>query len=220
MKPYYQDDHVTIYHGDCLEMLPELPNHDVLLTDPPYGMNYVSNYRIGGNPFGEIAGDKDFDYEVINRFLENCRVGGYVFGRWENLPQMPNPKSVIVWVKNNHSMGDLKHEYGRRWEMCAFYALKNHSWANGRPKDVVQCSRVNPLGLVHPTEKPIDLLAKILADCLCDSVLDPFAGSGTTGRAAKNLGKKATLIELEERYCEIAAKRMAQECFQFEEVPA
>ena len=109
-------------------------------------------------------------------------------------------------------MGDLEHEYGRQWEAIAFYPGDNHAF-NRRPVDVIRVPCVPPCDLVHPNEKPVALITNLILSHVAQTILDPFAGSGTTGRAAKDLGRKATLIEREGKYCEIAAKRMAQEVF-------
>lgn len=114
----------------------------------------------------------------------------------------------MVWVKNNWSMGDLEHEHGRQWEAICFYPKEQHQFVSRIP-DVVTSARTG--NNLHPTQKPAQLLGKLIAANVGETILDPFAGSGTTGRAAKDLGRKAVLIELEEKYCEIAAKRMAQE---------
>lgn len=207
MKPYYQDDAVTIYHGDCREIVPQLGRFDVLLTDPPYGMDYQSARRTDWQRKQKIKGDKQLP---IWAWEWRGKVASFFFCRWDNLTEIPKPKSFIVWDKCRHSMGDLEHEYGRQWEAIAFYAGENHSFIR-RPVDIIRCPCVPPIDLIHPNEKPNQLLALLIQSHPCQTILDPFAGSGTTGRAAKDLGRKATLIELEERYCEIAAKRMSQE---------
>ena len=206
MKPYYQDSAVTIYHGDCREILPTLPKVDLVLTDPPYGMNFVSNFRnVKHKP---IAGDGQLDVVLIDECIKKAMRAAYVFCRWDNLKDMPRPKSVLAWVKNNWSMGDLKHEHGRQWEACCFYANEGHEFITRIP-DVIHADRTG--NHQHPTEKPVSLMGRLIAANVGQTVLDPFMGSGTTLRAAKDLGRKAIGIEIEEKYCEIAAKRMAQE---------
>lgn len=206
MKPYYQDDACTIYHGDCREILPQLPKADLVLTDPPYGMEFQSNYRILKHR--KIEGDGELPIDVIWMAISKAICAAYVFCRWDNLQQMPPPRSVLAWVKNNWSMGDLLHEHGRQWEAICFYPKSGHKFLRRIP-DVIQCDRTG--NSLHPTEKPESLMTAILAANEGQAVLDPFMGSGTTLRAAKDLGRKAIGIELEERYCEIAAKRLAQE---------
>jgi len=205
-KPYYKDDFVTIYHGDCREIVPHLGKFDLLLTDPPYGMGFQSNRR--SIKHDRIYGDEALPVEFLTQAISLAHRAAYIFCRWENIQELPKPKSVLAWVKNNWSMGDLKHEHGRQWEACCFYANSGHEFLRRIP-DVVFADRTG--NELHPTQKPESLLSQIIAANVGDTILDPFAGSGTTGRAAKDLGRKCTLIEREERYCEIAAKRMRQE---------
>lgn len=206
MKPYYDEGGIVIYHGDSREILPEIPPADILATDPPYGMNFQSNYRTVKHM--EIAGDGALDVDLILKCIAMARRAAYVFCRWDNLKEMPPPKSVIAWVKNNWSMGDLQHEHGRQWEACCFYPRGGHEFIKRIPDVIVAPRTGNEL---HPTEKPVTLLAQIIAANVGEIILDPFMGSGTTLRAAKDLGRKAIGIELEEKYCEIAARRMGQE---------
>jgi len=207
MKPYFQDDAVQIYLGDCREILPSLPKVDLVLTDPPYGIDYQSAWRIGWQRKAKIAGDDEFPLWLFTDLKPSKAM--FVWCRWDILPILPLPKSFIVWDKGNHSMGNLEHEYGRQWEAIAFYPQAEHEFIF-RPTDIISCMRVPPDKLVHPNEKPVEVASRILSANKGDLILDPFMGSGTTLRAAKNLGRKAIGIEIEEKYCEIAAKRMAQ----------
>lgn len=212
--PYYDDGKITIYHGDSSVILPQLEAVDLVITDPPYGMNFRSNHR--AVRYDKIAGDDALPVELIEAAIAKARRAAYVFCRWDNLAQMPKPKSVIAWVKNNWSMGDLSHEHGRQWEACAFYPGPEHQFVRRIP-DVITCDRTgNPL---HPTEKPVDLLARLIDCNVGDVILDPFMGSGPTLRAAKDLGRKAIGVEVCEAYCEIAAWRLSQEVLTFEEPP-
>ena len=210
MEPYYQDEKVTIYNADCRDVLDKIENQDLMIVDPPYGMNYQSNYRI--QKHRKIENDEVLPVELIEAFHKKINNASYVFCRWDNLSQMPEPKSVLVWVKNNWSMGDLKHEHGRQWEAICFYPNSKHEFKCRIP-DVIYADR--SLNNLHPTEKPLNLIYKIINCNECESIIDPFMGSGTTLRAAKDLGKKAIGIEIDERYCEIAAKRMQQEVLNF-----
>ena len=209
MKPYYEHGGVTIYHGDCAEILPFI-RADIVLTDPPYGMDYQSNWR--REKHKKIKGDEALPKELVLRAIERADAAAYVFCRWDNLADMPPPKSVIAWVKNNWTSGDLEHEHGRQWEACCFYAMPKHQFIK-RPSDVIIEPRTD--NNRHPTEKPEQLMRKLIAANVGDVVLDPFMGSGTTLRAAKDLGRKAIGVEIEERYCEVAAKRLSQEVFTF-----
>jgi len=213
MKPYYQDDTVTIYHGDCREVLPTLEPVDLVLTDPPYGIDYQSSRRIEWQRKAKLHGDDDFPLWLFDVLTPDIAM--FVWCRWDVLLELPKPKSFIVWDKGNHSMGDLNHEFGRQWEGCAFYPGANHRFLF-RPVDVIRCKRVAPEQLVHPTEKPVGAIIPLIRSHPSKSILDPFMGSGTTLRAAKDLGRKAIGIEIEEKYCEIAAKRMSQSVMELE----
>lgn len=205
MQPYYQEAGITIYQGDCESLLPKLMG-DLVITDPPYGIAFRSNYRIIRHD--AITNDETLPHVLINLAIERAFRAAYIFCRWDMLDQMPRPKSLLVWVKNNWSMGDLKHEHGRQWEACAFYPTENHEFISRIP-DVLFADRTG--NDEHPTEKPVPLLKRIIAANEGDIILDPFMGSGTTLRAAKDLGRRAIGIDIDERYCERAAKRLAQE---------
>tara|TARA_Y100000310_G_scaffold161742_1_gene161672 strand:- start:395 stop:910 length:516 start_codon:yes stop_codon:yes gene_type:complete len=153
-----------------------------------------------------VGDDEDFPLWLFD--LVSPSVAMFVWCRWDVFRALPQPKSFIVWDKGALSMGDLEHEYGRRWEGCAFYPGPNHRFVK-RPADVIVAAKVPPRELVHPTEKPVGAILPLLT-AHEGHILDPFMGSGTTLRAAKDLGRKAIGIEIEERYCEVSARRMAQ----------
>lgn len=211
MKPYYEHGEITIYHGDCREILPSLPIFDLVVTDPPYGMNYQSSWRIGWQRKEKIQGDNAFPLWIFDL---KPSIALFVFCRWDNLYEIPKPKSFIVWDKINHSMGDLAHEYGRQWEGIAFYPGKDHKFF-ARPTDVIRRQRVDPGKLEHPNEKPVSVFSSLIDHHPSTIILDPFMGCGASLIAAKDLGRKAIGIEIEEKYCEIAAKRLSQEVFDF-----
>jgi site-specific DNA-methyltransferase (adenine-specific) len=200
MKPYYQDDFVTLYHGDCREIVPTLGKFDLLLTDPPYP-----------NGAGHFVDDINF----VKWFLKGYRIPeSLVF--WDEMNRPPSPLplcAVHIWHRTNTNRPDN-------------YEAIYHFCENGkkRASRVLDYSVIYPglTGCVeatgHPTQKNVALIRALIGLSLPGSwnILDPFAGSGTTGRAAKDLGRKCTLIEKEEKYCEIAAKRMGQEILTFE----
>ena len=177
----------------------------MVITDPPYGMCFQSNHR--SKKHRKIANDDRLPLGLIRMAIDKADSAVYVFCRWDNLYEMPKPKSVLVWVKNNWSMGDLEHEHGRQWEACCFYAKERHQFEKRIP-DVIHADRTG--NLLHPTEKPIGLIGKLIAANVAETILDPFAGSGTTLVAAKLSGKRAIGIELDEKYCETTAKRLSQ----------
>jgi len=217
MKPYYQDSAVTIYHGDCREIVPTLGKFDLLLTDPPYGIKLnVANARFSGgsektkskrgksisfkNRTPIIGDDKDFDPS----FLVALNCPKIIWG-WNNFPNLLPRGACLVWIKiNDAAFGSFLSDAELAWmsKGHGVYCFKDLSNA-GITKQ-----------RFHPTQKPIPLMNWCISFFpKSKTILDPFAGSGTTGRAAKDLGRKATLIEMEEKYCEIAAKRMEQEVF-------
>ena len=197
----------TLYLADCMDVLPTMTNIDSVITDPPYGMKFQSNHRIIKHK--KIANDDTADLanEVILWAIENAKHSVYAFGRWDNLYDYPKPKSLITWVKNNWSMGDLQHEHARQTEIAFFYAGNEHFFPRQRPTDVIQWQRTQ--NEYHPTEKPVGLMCKFI-EWTHGIVLDPFMGSGTTGVAAIQMGRKFIGIEREESYFNIACERIEQ----------
>jgi site-specific DNA-methyltransferase (adenine-specific) len=197
-----------VIQGDSAELLKEFPDKsvDLIVCDPPYGMDFQSNYR--QIQHDKIANDKEFPVWIFDEFFRIAKRGVYVFCRWDNLGSVPAPKSVIAWVKNNWSMGDLLHEHGRQWEACLFYPQEGHEFITRIP-DVIHATRTG--NNLHPTEKPIELMKTIIDANVGEIVLDPFAGSGSTLVACKQLGRKYIGIELSQKYCDIANERLAQD---------
>jgi site-specific DNA-methyltransferase (adenine-specific) len=213
MNPYYQDDAVTIYHGDCREILPllELGSIDLVLTDPPYGVGLNTGYAKASR--GNLTAAHD--YPLV--FGDDKPFDPVPWLQWENVvlwganyysDKLPQSNVWLIWDKrdgiamNDQADCELAWTRGTKGTVPRTY---HHLW-NGMLKDSERDQR-----RVHPTQKPVALMAW----CLnfypnAVTILDPFMGSGTTLRAAKDLGRKAIGIEIEERYCEIAAKRMSQ----------
>lgn len=194
----------TLYCGDCREILPTLPKVDAMVTDPPYGMNFVSNHRLTKHRKISNDGNEEAFAWVSMLHVLNSK---YIFGRWDNLISIKNrPTSVITWIKNNWSMGDLAHEYARQTEIIMFWPGEYHKWPSGRPQDIISAPRTG--NNEHPTEKPVYLLERLVGHTL-GVVFDPFMGSGTTGVACANLGRKFIGIEIEPKYFDIACERIA-----------
>ena len=196
--------------GDCLELMREIPDGsvDLVLTDPPYGMNYHSGYYVGENPHSAIHGDDRYATGGVAECIRLARKAVYAFCRWDNIQDLPEkPKSFIVWKKNNWTAGDLEHAHGRMWEGIAFWPQLDHKF-NIRLPDVLECPRISAPELKHPTEKPVDLPLRILTANVGNLILDPFCGSGTTCVAAKMLGRNYIGIDISEEYCEIARMRI------------
>ena len=212
LKPYYETKLGKLYHGDCLEIMPQLEPVDLVLTDPPYGMKYHSGWYKLGNPHKKITGDDRYPTELIPRFKKMAKKSVYCFCRWDNLYGVDRPKSFIVWVKNNWSAGDLKNACGRMWEGILFYPLAGHKF-NKRIPDVIDFKRIPPTRIYHPTQKPTMILEWIIESSSIkgDTIFDPFIGSGSTAVSCENLNRQWIGIEISEKYCEIAAKRIEQE---------
>ena len=211
MTLYYQDDHVTLYHGDCLTEHREWLDADVLVTDPPYGMAYYSGRRKAGDA---IAGDRTLD--VRDSALSAWRDGNpdrpaLSFGTWKQ-PRPEGVRQLIVWDKRGGAgfSGDLNMPWADITEEV--YVL-GRGWTGGRVPAIYSVPTLpaqSPERYGHPTPKPVSLMQKLLDKCPPGTVADPFAGSGATLVAARNLGRRAVGVELEERYCEVIAKRLDQ----------
>ncbi|BAU93418.1 DNA modification methylase [Methylorubrum populi] len=195
-------DDVQIICGDSREIVPTLPVPGALATDPPYGMAFRSNFRAVKHD--AIANDKD-DAALIWCCSVPVLHSRYIFCRWDNLVSVPKPKSLVTWVKNNWSMGDLEHEHGRQTEVALFYPGPEHRFPKGRPNDVIIAPRTG--NEHHPTEKPVQLMLAVL-EWTEGLVLDPFCGSGTTGVAAARLGRPFVGIELDPKHFDTACRRL------------
>ena len=191
----------TLYLGDAAEIVSSV-TFDALVTDPPFGMAFQSNHR--GVQHERIAND---DNPELLRWACELPVSHsrYVFCRWDNLVDIPKPKSLVTWVKNNWSMGDLEHEHARQTEVAAFYPGPDHFFPNGRPQDVIKAPRTG--NEHHPTEKPVQLM-QAFVEWTSGVVLDPFMGSGSTLVACARAGRSAVGIELHEPYFDIACQRL------------
>lgn len=190
--------------GDSLEVLPLLGGGmDTIVTDPPFGMAFQSNYR--EQQHDEIVNDGDTRTLLWACGLEAAH-SKYIFCRWDNLAEVPKPKSLVTWVKNNWSMGDLNHEHARQTEVMLFYPGADHDFPTGRPTDVIEAPRTG--NNFHPTEKPVQLMSAILR-WTRGVVCDPFMGSGSTGVACVQEGRPFIGIEFAEKHFETACRRIS-----------
>ncbi len=216
MNPYYQDDFITLHHGDCLENPAPWISADVLVTDPPYGMGYESR-RVPSRIGSPIAGDETTDardkalgmWSNANRNKTAIIKPAIIFGRW-NQPRPSHVAQRLIWSKApDPGMGDLSSPWGNSDEEIYVIGKGFHG---KRGANILSCPKppVNNRP-DHPTPKPVSLMEHLIERCPEGVIADPFAGSGSTLRAAKNLGRKVIGFELEEKYCEIIAQRLAQE---------
>lgn len=201
MNPYYQDSAVTIYHGDCRQIVPFLGHFDLLLTDPPYGINADrsrnseqygwKDYKIG------IGWDKEKPNEWVIQMCLSSSNKAVIWGG--NYFSLPPSSGWLIWDKGQRkfSLADCEMAWTSEKRACRIFEYS-------RIKATLDDRE-------HPTQKPVELMKWCIIQIGGETILDPFAGSGTTGRAAKDLGKKSVLVEREEAYCEIAAKKMSQE---------
>ncbi|MHB8109789.1 MAG: DNA-methyltransferase [Syntrophorhabdaceae bacterium] len=194
IKPYYDCDGITIYHGDCREILPHLPKVDLVLTDPPYGNGYASdaigherNHKKQSWDNNQVCLD-----EIMQMSCNKIIWGG-------NNYELPSSRRWLVWIKRDAppSMANCELAWTSYNANAKFFDY---------PIAAVNAERVG-----HVTQKPLSLMKwciNLSGDI--QTILDPFMGSGTTLVAAKQLHRKAIGIEKEEKYCEIAVKRLAQ----------
>lgn len=204
MRVEHLSEDVTLYLGDAVEIVPSL-QYDCIVSDPPYGMEFRSNFRIQKHE--AIANDASAELLAWACSLPASH-SRYLFCRWDNLQDVPLPKSCVTWVKNNWSMGDLEHEHGRQTEIALFYPGERHCWPKGRPNDVIIAPRTG--NEHHPTEKPVQLMRAII-EWTSGVVLDPFMGSGSTGVAAVSIGRPFVGVELDAKHFDTACKRISAE---------
>lgn len=226
-SPYYADEYATLHLGDARDVLPTYPTEslDLIVTDPPYGVAWQSNRRAAA--FDELHNDGAGDRDVITAVLRECvRLVGqnrhlYVFGPTDVLDGLKVAKPAeLVWDKATLGSGDVTAAWGPAHEPLSFTVSK-HRHAGEAGKDTVP-ARIRkgsvlrfprPTGrkVRHPSEKPTALLRELVESSSRqgECVLDPFAGVGSTGVAAVLSGRRALLVELDERYAEVAATRLA-----------
>jgi DNA modification methylase len=229
MKPYFEQGGVVIYHGRADDVLPTLApsSVDLIVTDPPYGVDWQSSHRTRTDQFSKIEGD-DGSLDVpaaMASALRALRRGRhvYIFGKFD-LSDLPLTESVeLIWDKENVGLGDLSLPWGPSHETITFatYEISKANRGKGygrlaarlRQGSVIRCPRLRSGQVAsHPTEKPVLLLRQLIesSSLIGETVLDPFMGSGSTLEAALIEGRSAIGIEISERYCEIAARRLDQ----------
>jgi hypothetical protein len=205
MNPYYADDYVTLYHGDCRELLPYI-EADALITDPPYGMGWDGRVTRGKNGTGKAGPTRHYGLRIAQDdepFDPSPFLGyrGVVMWGFHHFASRLPKGSVLVWLK--------RHDTG----FGSFLSDADLAWMKGG--EGVYCRRDLTLQgeeRAHPTQKPVGIMKWCIESTGIDgTILDPFAGSGSTLVAAKSLNRRAIGIEIEERYCEIAANRLRQE---------
>ena len=193
MKPYYQDKWVTIYHGNCREILPQLDvKVDLVLTDPPYPDQHPE--------YG------DGDLSLLSKY--DCRQ--LIF--WSAKMDFPldNITAIHIWNKQRGCASEYERIFERKGQ--SGYRLFTYGSI-----DSYRAKSFRDIYTGHPSQKPQQLISRLIVDCsnVGDTILDPFLGSGTTCFCAKKLNRYSIGIEIEEKYCEIAARRCSQEVMDF-----
>ena len=212
-EPYYEDDLVTLYHGDCREVTAWL-EADVLVTDPPYGTQFSAENPKGGYGRRQNTGVGPEGFVIANDGTTETR--DEALGMWSGRgpalvfgsPRMPDPPGEwadrLVWDKKRPGMngGPWRYRHESIYVTAGFLRTDNAA---------VSIIEAFPEQADHIHGKPIALMVRLVAAAPPGTIADPFAGSGSTLVAAKQLGRRAIGVELDERYCEIAAKRLAQD---------
>ena len=233
MTPYYEDDAVTIYHARCEDVLPTLTDVELVVTSPPYNLRgdgnkpsgtYFTNLGDGYADHDDAMPHADYvawQHSVLRLLWATLTDDGAIF--YNHKPRVGGPsvrlplelvpaeipiRQVIVWDRGS----------GFNRTGCYFVPCQEWVLMIAKPafrittRDRFDVWRIPPeTDTEHPAPFPLKFARYAVSSTAAELVLDPFMGSGTTLRAAKDCGRRAIGIELSERYCEIAAKRMAQE---------
>jgi site-specific DNA-methyltransferase (adenine-specific) len=222
MSIYYRDEFVTLYHGDCLTEHREWLTADVLVTDPPYGISWTQRTGDPKDRGTKVAHNKGVianDRETAARDSALAAWGRrpYIaFGSWK----AERPKGIktrLIWHKTGSNPGPLNAAFMSNDEEIY---ISGDGFRKSSPplRSVItthesRAAEVRKIG--HPTPKPVGLMELLVDRCPPGVIADPFAGSGATLVAAKNLGREVIGVELEEKYCEVIAKRCAQDVLDF-----
>lgn len=213
---------IQLLNIDCLEYLKSVPNEffDCCITDPPYGINFQSARRTEKKDWKpKILNDESPFTEWINPLFNKMKEGARLicFYRWdvqdhfleEIMSAGFTVKSQIVWDKVSHGMGDLSGEFAPQHELMIYATKGRYQFIGNRPKTVYRCLRIMPENLIHPNEKPVNLLSAIIRDITekGEKIFDPFGGSFATALACKNENRDCVSTELLTTYYELGVKR-------------
>jgi site-specific DNA-methyltransferase (adenine-specific) len=217
--PYWSDGNVTLYHGDCRELLPSLPYADILVTDPPYASAAATattgwaKQKWGGN-WGDMslvtlmteatlgAAKLRAEHEIY-WFADHLSYAVLVPVFFRRYPLLQS----IIWDRDMLGMGAY---YRKQTEFIIYCRTRNApDFASKNARDLL---RIKPdySEREHEAQKPLRLMVELLSNSATGTVLDPYAGAGTTLVAARILGRKAIGVEIEERHCETIARRLSQ----------
>lgn len=212
--PYYTDELVTLYHGNCIDIT-AWRAADILVTDPPYGIAFQSGSRKGPK-LPKITGDHNTLIRDAMLALWGHDRPALVFGHWSAPPPATERMRLIWWKEGaGPGMGDLTMPWGTSHEDIHLLGTGWNREATGVPREgsviaTHESRSAHAERTRHPTSKPVGLMEHLITRCPPGAIADPFAGSGATLLAARNLGRHAIGIELDEAYCETIATRLAQ----------
>lgn len=215
LKPYYQDNLITLYNADCRDLLPQIEAVDLIVADLPYsfGLNSTDKGASWGDLMNAAIVYRDWLRE-FRRLTADRQGAAWVFNSWRSFPVLargandaPWPiTSLMVWDKVRMGAGPLRG-LRPRYELCALFMHEGFKIQNRKLTDIwpEMLPHRKPTG--HPAEKPVALIKRMIAESGGNEILDPCCGSGTSLVAAKELGKRIIATEIEERWCEVAARR-------------
>lgn len=217
---------LELINGDCMAEMQKFKDGsiDMVVTDPPYGMNFVSNHGKNGPRHKSIANDDIVKDDWLDEAYRLLKEGGglITFCNWNTSHMWRDSiekrgfkiRSQVVWNRMHHGMGDLNGSFAPMHDIIWYATKGRRIFANTRPKSVLSHKRPSPTeDNGHPTCKPVPLMKELIhgiGDGSDGIVLDPFMGSGSTGVAAKNLNLPFIGIELEKNYFEIAKRRVEE----------
>jgi len=215
-----------ITQGDCLDVMKRIPDGsvDLIVTDPPYLMNYRSNRRVASEKFRYIENDVDSHALISDYLAESHRIlkdntAIYMFCSWHHIDFFKTEferhfklKNIIVWNKNNHGSGDLKGAYAPKHEFVLYGHKGRSLFREKRVPDVMNFAKIPSVKLTHPTEKPTELLDVFIRNSSDegDIVFDGFAGTASTGLSALRNGRKFIGCEIDGEYAEIGNQRIEE----------
>lgn len=201
--------------GDCRDVLPTLGKFDAVITDPPYGMNLDADFskmanpdsfkgKSSGNSYENIVGD-DSDFDPMPFMVAKAHV---FFGADYYIKRLPDGGSLSIWDKRLTDSAD--NAFGSCFEVVWFHPSRKKDFLRHKWFGLFGTEREDEKKRVHPTQKPIEVMQWAIEKCKNNpqTILDPFMGSGTTGVACANMGRKFTGIEREPKYFDIACKRI------------
>lgn len=192
-----------LWHGDCLEILPTLPTVDCVITDPPYGCKATTGWGGKYDKFS-IVGDSDC-YARDSLLILIGETPSALFGSARIV--RPKFKALLIWAKGEHTgMGDLSFPWKPDFEEIY---INGEGWSGARTSSVLRFNARTDSDRWHATEKPVLLMVELVSKAPGITICDPFMGSGTTGVACMQLGRKFIGIEIERRYFDIACERIA-----------